>query len=227
MSDLRVYWNDSTAIVPEDKDPSNYAKDKERVFPRHSMVCDLGGGGGADSLYFLRKGHEVKLIDISDLALARAMRAAEKQDTIALETIRHNFEDGAIPLPPESCGIVYSRLALHYFDSGTLSQLFAAIYRTLKPGSKAYLTLKSPDDKAEMEYLRSAAREIEKGVFDEDGHTKTRFTIEQLKRTLDDANIPSTAYTIQKYHEDLGGRKDKVKSGNTKFLVNEIMISKS
>ena len=35
---------------------SVYAEEKEKLFPRGSIVCDLGGGTGDDAIYFLRNG---------------------------------------------------------------------------------------------------------------------------------------------------------------------------
>ena len=48
----------------EEKTHSQYAQDKERLFPRGSIVCDLGGGTGEDILYFLKQGHSVVLFEI-------------------------------------------------------------------------------------------------------------------------------------------------------------------
>lgn len=227
MADLQQYWNKSSATIPDDKDPSAYAVEKEQLFPRQAVVCDLGGGSGADSLYFASKGHTVKLVDISDVALDRAKSAAENKGlATALETYQANLDEASIPLQSDTCDVVYSRLALHYFGSETLAKLFAEVYRVLKSGGKVYITVKSPDDTTEMDYLKKQATEVEDGVFDEAGYLKTRFSIEQLKAVLVNAGIPDNNGSVQQYTEDLGGRKDKVKSGNTQLTVNEIVITK-
>jgi ubiquinone/menaquinone biosynthesis C-methylase UbiE len=228
MDDLRVYWNNSSATIPEDKDPSSYAVKVATAFPSSSVVCDLGGGSGADSLYFASKGHTVRLIDISDHALVQAKDAAEKRGLVSeLGTVQCNLAEGTIPLASESCDVMYSRLALHYFRPELLSSIFAEVYRVFRGGGKAFLTLKSPDDPAEMKYLTGNANQIDDGVFDEDGYIKTRFSIKQLNRILHNAGVPPEAFTVHKHTEKIDGRKDKIKSGNTQFIVNEIRIIKS
>jgi ubiquinone/menaquinone biosynthesis C-methylase UbiE len=227
MNTLQDYWNASSATLPDDKDPSAYAIEKEKLFPHKATVCDLGGGSGADGLYLASHGCHVILVDISDNGLNRALAAAAKQNlSQLLKTVMCNMEDGLIPLSNASCDIVYSRLALHYFERETLTRLLSEIYRILKSGGKAYLTLKSPADSAEMEYLKSTATTKGDGVFDENGHLKTRFTLEQLATMLRNAHVGDNEFMVQAYTENLGGRKDKVKSGNLALLLNEIQITK-
>lgn len=227
MSKLQNFWNKNSARIPDDKGHSIYAVEKEAVFPRSSMVCDLGGGTGTDSIYFLHKGHSVVLVDIADGPLAKAETHARELDlTDKFKTAQCDFSFGKLPLEDGSFDIVYSRLALHYFESRILSQLFAEIYRILRPGGLTCLTLKSPDDAAEMTFLASAAKEIEDGVFDEDGRIKTRYTIERLLQILIDADIPQDKFDVTSYTEKLGNDNDVVKSGNNEFIVNQVTIRK-
>lgn len=227
MPNLNDYWNKSSATIPKDKDPSNYSIKIEPLFPRNAVVCDLGCGTGIDSLYFAEKGHTVKLIDISDFALKQAENLAARRGIENVETYQCNFEAGQIPQGDNSCDVVYSRLALHYFKFNILSKLLGEIYRILKPTGKAYLTLKSPKDVIEMEYLVGNATEIEEGVFDEGGYIKTRFSIDQLQRALCHSGIPAGETSVVALVEKLDGRNDKVKSGKAELLVNEINITKS
>ncbi len=78
--DSQGHWNKSVLERPKDRNASNYAMDKEKLFPRNSIVCDLGGGDGIDSLYFIEKGHKVYLYDISDLALKLAVERAKEKN---------------------------------------------------------------------------------------------------------------------------------------------------
>lgn len=185
MIDLQDFWNKNSARIPDDKGHSLYAAEKEKEFPKNATVCDLGGGTGADSIYFAEKGHNVILVDI-----------------------------------------VYSRLALHYFESEVLSRLFAEIYRILRRSGKAYLTLKSPDDAAEMKFLSTTATEQEEGVFNEDGRIKTRYKIMRLEEMLAGSGIPNDSFRVVAYTEKLGNDNDIVKSGSDEFIVNQVMITK-
>ena len=76
--DSKEHWNKSHLAHPKDRKASNYAVDKEKNSPRNSMICDLGGGDGTDSLYFIEKGHEVYLFDVANLALKRAEEKAKE-----------------------------------------------------------------------------------------------------------------------------------------------------
>ncbi|HEY5667562.1 MAG TPA: class I SAM-dependent methyltransferase [Candidatus Saccharimonadales bacterium] len=227
MIDLQDFWNKNSARIPDDKGHSLYAAEKEKEFPRNSKVCDLGGGTGTDSIYFAEKWHVVVLVDIADEPLAKAEAHANELDlTGKLKTFQCDFSFGKLPLEDESVDIVYSRLALHYFESKVLAQLFSEVYRILRNGGKSYLSLKSPDDAAEMKFLSTTATEQEEGVFNEDGRIKTRYTIERLEKILGDANIPAGDFKVTAYTEKLDNGNDIVKSGVDEFIVNEVTISK-
>lgn len=227
MIDLQDFWNKNSARIPDDKGHSLYAAEKEKEFPKNSKVCDLGGGTGTDSIYFAEKGHEVVLVDIADEPLAKAeTRANELGVADKLKTFQCDFSFGKLPLDDKSVDIVYSRLALHYFESKVLSRLFSEVYRILRGGGKSYLSLKSPDDAAEMKFLATTAVEQEEGVFNENGRIKTRYTIERLKKILADAHVPAGDFKVVAYTEKLGNSNDVVKSGVDEFIVNEVTISK-
>ena len=227
MSKLQDFWNKNSARIPDDKGHSLYAAEKEIAFPRNATICDLGGGTGTDSMYFLQKGHRVVLVDIADEPLTKAeARARELGFSDMLKTVQCDFSFGKLPLEDDSFDVVYSRLALHYFESKILSLLFAEIYRILRPGGVTYLTLKSPDDAAEMTFLATTAKEIEEGVFDESGRLKTRYTVERLRQILTDAGVPHDKFAVITHTEKLGNDNDVVKSGNDEFVVNQVMIKK-
>ncbi|MDO8589989.1 MAG: class I SAM-dependent methyltransferase [bacterium] len=223
MIDQIKKWNQSHTEIPKDKSVSQYAIEREKDFTRNSFVCELGGGTGADAIYFLQHEHKVALVDISDYALKIALEKAE-QLSLKLETHRVTLGKDAIPLEDESIDVVYSRLALHYFDWQTTVNIFKEIYRIMKNGGRAYITVKSPDDYEEMSFLRQTAVEKDKGIFMDKGDIKSRFTIEQLEAILREAEIRS--FEVKSYSENFGTRVDKVKSGNTQTILNEIQISK-
>jgi len=227
MDDLQDFWNKNSARIPDDKGYSLYAAETEKEFPRNSRVCDLGGGTGADSIYFAEKGHEVVLVDIADEPLKKAeMRTKNLGIADKLKTIQCDFSFGKLPFDDEFVDIVYSRLALHYFESKVLSRLCGEVYRILSKGGSTYLTLKSPDDAAEMKFLSTTAIEQEEGVFNEGGRIKTRYTIARLEKILADAGIPSGNFKVVAYTEKLGSDNDIVKSGADAFIVNQVTITK-
>jgi len=101
-------------------------------------VLDLGCGFG----WFCRWAREqgaayVVGIDVSEKMLARA-RADTQDDSISytLGDLEH------IELPPQSFGLVYSSLALHYVEK--LERLMAAIHRALIAGGRFVFSVEHP-----------------------------------------------------------------------------------
>lgn len=198
---------------------SKYAEEKEKLFPRNSMVVDLGGGAGFDSVYFLKQGHSVVLFDISDVALALATQKAQEL-SLAEKLVTRQIDFGLhdLPIKENSVDVVYSRIALHYFESAHTKKIFKSIYSILKPGAKAYLTFKSPNDHAEMARLSKTATLFEPNVYIENGLIRSRFTIEQLQQMLHTCGIPNAS--VLEYHEQLG------ESGGHTLLLNEVIFTK-
>lgn len=200
---------------------SLYAEEKEKLFPRSSMILDLGGGAGFDSVYFLKQGHSVVLLDISDLALALAIEKAKELNLDSkLVTRQIDFGLHNLPVKEDTCDIVYSRIALHYFESAHTTKLFKDILTVLKPGGKAYLTFKSPADSAEMDRLSKTATLFEPNVYIENGLIRSRFTVSQLETMLKNAGI--VHFDVHEYHEGIQG----VSLQTHTLLLNEVIITK-
>lgn len=135
MSDLVDFWNKDHRDRPSDRNETGYAAEKEPLFPRNSDVLDLGGGRGFDALFFVQKGHKVTLADISDFALGVVEEKATKAG-LDINTIQINFsETDSWPID-KRFDVIYSRLALHYFDYPTTVEIFKKINTMLKPNGK-------------------------------------------------------------------------------------------
>jgi ubiquinone/menaquinone biosynthesis C-methylase UbiE len=204
-----------------DLKPSKYAEDKEKLFPRNCLIVDLGGGAGFDSVYFLKQGHNVVLFDISDVALSLAEEKA-KEIGLGEKLVTRQIDFGLhdLPIKDNSVDVVFSRIALHYFESTHTIQLFKHIYRMLKPGGCAYLTFKSPEDTAEMQRLAKTATLFEPNVYIENGLIRSRFTPTQLKNMLAKAGVPKA---------DVHSYKEDIQSGDLQshvLLLNEVLFTK-
>lgn len=221
--DLAQKWDNSHVRIPKDKIQSRYAEQVASEFFSGSIICDLGGGSGADAIYFLSKGHSVILIDISEYTLQVAKRKAEVNG-YTLNIRQTDLGEKPLPVESDSVDVVYSRLGLHYFNSTTTSEIFKEIMRILKKGGKAFIVVKSPADKKEMDFLKSTATELEEGMFQDGDIIKSRFSEEQWRAILINSGI--TSFEIRPYTEEVQDRNDAIKSGSTEFLLTEIRIIK-
>ena len=224
MLDDTKRWNIVHKRTHEEGDDGHsvYAEEKEKLFPRGAVVCDLGGGTGDDALFFLRKGHSVILFDISDFALKVAQKKA-KDEGLEKRLVAKQVDFGLheLPLNNDSVDAAYSRISLNYFPTEETVDIFSAIFKSLKQGGNAYITLKSQDDEEEMEYLRESAVEYEPGVYIENGQLRSRFSIDELKDMLAKAGISN--YQAHPYKEQLGPDK---KDHRQILLLNEIVFTK-
>lgn len=185
---------------------SRYAEEKEKLFPRNSLVVDLGAGTGSDAVYFLKNGHRVVALDISEFALKVTQEKAKSAGLTKNLVVRQmDFGLHSIPIKDDSADVVYSRISLNYFGIKQTTKLLMDVYRILKPGGVAFISLKSPDDAVEMEYLEKSATLYEPNVFIEGGMIRSRFTQEQLRTMLQRAQI--TNFKVNPVKEDLSGRR--------------------
>jgi ubiquinone/menaquinone biosynthesis C-methylase UbiE len=211
-------------IYKEDEWHSVYAEEKEKLFPRGSVILDLGGGTGADALFFLRQGHSVVLLDISEFALKVAQEKAKRSDLIDRLVVKQvDFGLHDLPIKDNSVDAVFSRIGLNYFPGDRTVKIFHEVFRALKPqAGTAYITLKSPDDLDEYDYLQKTAVEYEPNVFIQNGQLRSRFTKEQLENLLKTAGV--TTFSIKPYEEILSS--DKKKQHQAKLILNEVVFSK-
>lgn len=217
-----VRWDEYHKKTHNPEEPhSLYAEEKEKLFPRGCLVVELGGGTGSDALYFLKQGHSVVILDISEFALKTATERAAKENLgQRLATRQVDFGLHQLPIKNSSVDVVYSRISLHYFGTKHTTKLFGDVYHILKPSGTAYLTFKSSEDVAELDYLRNVGVEYEENVYIENGQLRSRFSTDQLKNMLTSAKIPG--FEVNSKKETL---RDYTGYEST-LLVNEVIIKK-
>lgn len=221
---LQDFWDASHAKVNKDKLPSNFAVESEQSFPPNSLILDIGGGIGTDAIYFIQKGHRVILLDISKEALSFAEANAANKGVKFEKTVPLQIGENLIPLDKDSIDIIYSRLSLHYFNAEDTSNIFSDLYSLLKKDGHAYIAVKSPEDEPEMEYLKESATELEEGVYDDEGMTKSRFSKDQWEEILSKAGIKN--YEIDEIKEKLDDKNDTAKSGLSTLQLTQIQFTK-
>ncbi len=122
--DDRVRWNERYRAEAVVAPPSPFLLALDAILPRRGRALDVAGGSGRHALWLARRGLDVTLADVSDVALEQAAQAATAAG-LSLATQRIDLE--AEPLPPGPWDVVVCIAFLH-------RPLFAAFPEVLAPG---------------------------------------------------------------------------------------------
>jgi tellurite methyltransferase len=120
----RKRWNARHAERTVATPPSPLLAELDDLLPRRGRALDVAGGAGRHALWLARRGLEVTLVDVSDVALARAAAAAAAEG-LPLATLRLDLEEA--PLPAGPWDLVLCTYFLH-------RPLLAAVPAVLAPG---------------------------------------------------------------------------------------------
>jgi len=151
--------------------PSIFAQYAIGFFPASGKVVDLGCGQGQDSRFFAEHDYDVVGTDYSDEAI-RIAKDKSRQLNLDFRVL-----DVANPLPfgDASFDVVYSHLAVHYFDKVKTELIFAELSRILKKGGILAIFVNSIND---PEY--GTGVKIEEDYFAIGNMKKRYFSIESL-----------------------------------------------
>ena len=94
------------------------------VLPRLGRALDVAGGSGRHALWLARRGLDVTIADISEVALEAALRAA-RREALALTAVQVDLEAAPLPAGP------WDLILCTYFLQRPLFARFAA---ALAPG---------------------------------------------------------------------------------------------
>lgn len=119
----REKWNDRFRDA-EMSGPSPFLAGLDGLLPRRGRALDVAGGTGRHALWLARRGLEVTLADVSEVALERAAHAARAED-LSLATVRLDLK--AAPLPPGPWDLILCTYFLH-------RPIFADLVAALAPG---------------------------------------------------------------------------------------------
>jgi tellurite methyltransferase len=120
----RDRWNARYAGEADRTPPSPLLAELDGLLPRRGRALDVAGGAGRNALWLARRGLEVTLADLSDVALAQAAAAAGAAG-LRLATLQIDLE--ATPLPAGPWDLVLCTYFLH-------RPLLAAVGAVLAPG---------------------------------------------------------------------------------------------
>lgn len=143
-----------------------------------NKLLDLACGKGAHSIFLAKNGFNVTALDFTQNALDFLEKRSEELG-LKIKTINADISK-PLNFPDSSFDVVFSFLGLHYFIEKVTRELFSEISRVLKKGGIFYFTVRSPQDRR---YGRG--REMEKDMFDSNGHIRHFFREEYIRSLLD------------------------------------------
>ncbi len=220
-------WDEIHKNIPQDLERhSQYAEYCEKYFPRSSTICDLAGGLGYDAMYFIDKGHNVIILDISSYALKHAVQLSKLSNVSKKLIVKKcDFSGKVLPLKDKSVDIVYSRIGFNYFPYNETRALLAEAYRILKVDGNAHIAFKSPDDVEDYNFLKTNTVEMEENVFIEGEQIRSRFTKNQLEQMLSEIGI--SEYSVKPFKEERETIRDEFMKASKKILyLNEVTFKK-
>jgi|WetSurMetagenome_2_1015567.scaffolds.fasta_scaffold92511_2 SAM-dependent methyltransferase len=186
---MKKYWERIHEIYSKKdwiKNTTIFAKFAAVHFPKKGKILDLGAGQGQDSRFFSNLGYDVVSTDISDFALKLSAENAKKKN-MNIKFKQLDISD-KLPFEDNRFDIVYSHLALHYYNDEKTKEIFQEIRRVLKPGGILASLFNTAED---PETNDSAYEFVEKDYYKSpDGLMKKYFSVHYLKKMTADLFDP-------------------------------------
>ncbi|MFH1355522.1 MAG: class I SAM-dependent methyltransferase [bacterium] len=118
----------------------------------NSLILDAGSGPGAESVYFVEKGHQVIGLDIS-----KGMLDKYKEKIPSAKTIQADFKN--IPIENESVDVVFCSFALLHLNKADGCAALSEFTRVLKKRGLLFLGTTIQDGNDEY-YTHKTARKL-------------------------------------------------------------------
>lgn len=125
----RSSWNQRHAERGWPSAPARFLTDRAHLLPAGGRALDVAGGLGRNAVWLARRGFEVTLIDVSDVAVEGAEAAASAAG-VTLTTVRSEVTPDAVPAGPFDVVVVH-----HFLDR----PVWARIPRVLAEGGALFL----------------------------------------------------------------------------------------
>lgn len=182
---VKSYWTDKHKKYFErglGVKSTKFANEILNYLPQSGTLLDLGAGQGQDSRFFAGHGFDVTSTDITPAPLELSKKLTEEKGLII--TFQEVDVSKKLPFENETFDVVYSHMALHYFDEVTTRQMFAEIHRVLKPSGICATLLNTVED---PEIAEHNFEKIEKDFYKTpDGIYKRFFSVDSLKNFTQD-----------------------------------------
>lgn len=141
-------------------------------------ILELGCGQGRDSIFFSQFGHNVNAFDISPIAIEFINKT---KDLLGITNLTPSVFDIEKPLEfnEDSFDLIYSNLALQFFELEKLNQIFNNVAKVLKKKSPFIFSTKKIGDK----YYNFGTK-VNENAFEYKGIIRYFYDAEQLKDLL-------------------------------------------
>ena len=172
-----------------------------------SNILELGCGQGRDSIFFANLDCNVTATDISENAINFVKKVKNEQN---IENLELHIHDILNPLKFKNTNfdLIYSNLALQFFDIDQLSQIFSNIKGIMKNDSLFLFSTKKPGDK----YF-NFGNKISENAFEYKGITRFFYSKSKLEDLL------KIFFTTISFEDDNHINSDGTKSIWWKILV--------
>jgi len=109
----RERWNTKWRERNSDLDgESSLLSDHAQLFPRSGKALDLAGGAGRNAMWLMRRGLDVTLVDVSDVALDKAEDRAKRAGLAPRLKVYHLDLEQPLPFAP----LFHVVLVMNYLD---------------------------------------------------------------------------------------------------------------
>jgi ubiquinone/menaquinone biosynthesis C-methylase UbiE len=159
--------------------PSIFVKQVIKYFPNKSKVLELGAGQGQDSRFFATQGFDVLSTDFSKTAIDLSREKA-KEANLNLEFKVMDISK-KFPFKSNEFDVVYSHMALHYWDEAETQKILKEIKRVLKREGIFACLLNTQRD-PELKEFKKIGNNLYR---DPSGISKSYFTAEYFKNFVD------------------------------------------
>jgi len=175
-NDQQQLWNTlHQKNKAELNEPTDFAKEVQRMFSSKVKILELGCGSGSDSYFFALQGNSVIATDFSEIAIKKN----KSKHTMSQLEFQVMDISKKMQFSDKKFDLVYSRLSLHYFTDKVTKSIFKEIHRVLKPSGYLCFVCKSTKDP-----LYGKGEKIEKDLFENEGHIRHYFSDEYVRECL-------------------------------------------
>ena len=172
-----------------------------------STLLELGCGQGRDSLFFANFVSNVTSVDISENAINFVKKTKNERNLTNLDLFVHDIKK-PLNFLDKSFDMVYSNLALQFFDINQLKEIFSNISEIMSNDSFFIFSTKKPGDK----YF-NFGKKISENSFQYKDITRYFFEKSQIKYLLEQN------FKIISFEEDEHQNPDNTISAWWKILV--------